>query len=133
MSTLWCCHPAFSLSTTASPTLQSALKDGFGEAVVACDMPEPCKTPINKADIFGLVTCVLIHDRVDLDRAEVTLGGLQDIKIQLSTNLPLYLRAGDSTMTPLCRSTCPSCRASPPTSTSLPRPLTPEPLRWSRA
>ena len=38
-------HPAFPLPTTASPTLQGALKDGFGEAVVACDMPEPCKFP----------------------------------------------------------------------------------------
>ena len=25
--------------------LRDALKDGFGEAVVACDMPEPCKFP----------------------------------------------------------------------------------------
>ena len=38
-------HPAFSLPTTASPTLQGAPKDGFGEAVVACDMPEPYKFP----------------------------------------------------------------------------------------
>ena len=37
-------HPAFSLRTTLSPT-QGALKDGFGEAVVARDMPEPCKFP----------------------------------------------------------------------------------------
>ena len=36
-------HPAFRLPTTASPTLQDALKDDFGEAVVACDMPEPSK------------------------------------------------------------------------------------------
>ena len=36
-------HPAFSLPTTASPTLQDTLKDGFGEAVVVCDMPEPSK------------------------------------------------------------------------------------------
>ena len=28
---------------TASPTLKGALKDGIGEAVMACDMPEPCK------------------------------------------------------------------------------------------
>ena len=28
-------HPAFPLLTTASPTLQGALKNGFGEAVVA--------------------------------------------------------------------------------------------------
>ena len=34
-------HPAFPLPTTASPTLQGVLKDGFGEAVVACDMREP--------------------------------------------------------------------------------------------
>ena len=38
-------HPAFSLPTTASSTLQGALKNGFGEAVVVCDMPEPCKFP----------------------------------------------------------------------------------------
>ena len=38
-------HPAFPLPTTALPTLQSALKDGFGEAVVACNMPEPRKFP----------------------------------------------------------------------------------------
>ena len=36
-------HPAFPLSTTASPILQGSLKDGFGESVVACDMHEPCK------------------------------------------------------------------------------------------
>ena len=35
-------HPAFPLPTTASPTLQGALKDGFGEAVMAHDMSEPC-------------------------------------------------------------------------------------------
>ena len=28
-------HPAFPLPTTALPTFQGALKDGFGEAVVA--------------------------------------------------------------------------------------------------
>ena len=41
-------HPAFHLPTTASPTLQGALGDGFGEAVVAdvaCDMPEACTFP----------------------------------------------------------------------------------------
>ena len=35
----------FLLPTTASPPLKSALKDGFGEALVACDMPEPRKFP----------------------------------------------------------------------------------------
>ena len=30
----------------ASPALQGAPKNGFGEAVVACDMPEPCEFPL---------------------------------------------------------------------------------------
>ena len=38
-------HPAILLPTKASPTLEGALKDGFGEAVMACDMPKPCKCP----------------------------------------------------------------------------------------
>ena len=38
-------HPAFPLPTTASPTVQSALMDGFGEAVVACNMPKPSTFP----------------------------------------------------------------------------------------
>ena len=29
----------------ASPTLQGVPKGDFGEAVVVCDMPEPCKFP----------------------------------------------------------------------------------------
>ena len=31
-------HPAFPLPTTASPTLQGAPRDGFGEAALACDL-----------------------------------------------------------------------------------------------
>ena len=38
-------HPTFPLPTTALPTLQGVLEDGFGGAVVAFDMPEPCKLP----------------------------------------------------------------------------------------
>ena len=38
-------HPAFLLPTTASPTLQGALVDSFGEDAVACDMPEPFQFP----------------------------------------------------------------------------------------
>ena len=38
-------HPAFPLPTTASPNVQGALKDDFGEAVVACDMPKTWKFP----------------------------------------------------------------------------------------
>ena len=35
-------HQAFPLPITVSPILQDTLKDGFGEAVEACDMPEAC-------------------------------------------------------------------------------------------
>ena len=38
-------HAEFPMPTTASPTLLGALKDSFGETVVACEMPEPCKFP----------------------------------------------------------------------------------------
>ena len=38
-------HPAFPQLAMASPTLQGPLKNGFGEAVEACDMPKPCKFP----------------------------------------------------------------------------------------
>ena len=56
-------HPAFPLPTTVSPTLQGDLKDGFGEAVVACDISEPSKCP-------SLDSCqkrfLWIHKEVDL-------------------------------------------------------------------
>ena len=38
-------HPTFPQPNMVLPTIQSALKDDFGEAVVACDMPKPCKFP----------------------------------------------------------------------------------------
>ena len=47
----------------ASPTLHDALRDGFGEGVVACDMAEPCKSP-------SLDSCqkrlLWTHKKVDL-------------------------------------------------------------------
>ena len=36
-------HPAFLLLITTSSTLQGDQRDGFGEAVVACDMSKSCK------------------------------------------------------------------------------------------
>ena len=49
-------HPAFLLPTTLSSTLQGALKNGFGEAVVVCDMPEPCNFPSRIAcEAFSLL------------------------------------------------------------------------------
>ena len=53
-------NPAFPLTTTAS--LQGFLKDGFGEAFVACDMPEPCK-------FLSLDSCqrfLWTHEEIDL-------------------------------------------------------------------
>ena len=38
--------------------LQGALKDGFGEAVVVCDMPEPCKFP-SLDKMFSVYSCVV--------------------------------------------------------------------------
>ena len=61
-------HPAFPLPTTASSTLQGALKDGCGEAVLACDMPEPLECP-------SLDSCqkrfLWAHEEVDLALHEV--------------------------------------------------------------
>ena len=57
-------HPAFSLPTRASPTLQGTMKNDFGEAVVAGDMPEPCKFPsLNSWQKMYLWT----HKEVDLN------------------------------------------------------------------
>ena len=38
-------HSAFPLLTMASSTIQGAVKDGFGEAIIKCDMPKSCKFP----------------------------------------------------------------------------------------
>ena len=38
-------NPAFPLPITALPTLQGALRNGFGDAIVACDMSEASKFP----------------------------------------------------------------------------------------
>ena len=60
-------HPAFPLPTTASPTLPGVLKDGFGEAVVTCDMPEPCKFPSPDSCRRGYCgSGYWIHKEVDL-------------------------------------------------------------------
>ena len=45
MSTFDVVHPAFPLPTTASPTFQGDLKEGFGEAVMARDSTESCEFP----------------------------------------------------------------------------------------
>ena len=72
-------HAAFPLLTTASPTLQGALKDAFGEAVEACDMPEPCKFPstdscqkrflwTHKEVDFALHPVSLVHQVGDVEK-----------------------------------------------------------------
>ena len=47
----------------ASPTLNVALKDGFGEAVIECDIPEPCKFPYPDSSQKRFLW---IHKEVDL-------------------------------------------------------------------
>ena len=63
--------PAFPLPTTASPTSQGALKDGFGEAVVACDMPEPCKFPS-----LGGCQKMFLWTHMEVDLAPHSVTGL---------------------------------------------------------
>ena len=68
------------------PTLQDALKDGFEEAVMVCDMPEPCQFP-------SLDSCKKrsprIHKEVDLAPHSVV-----DLVLQVgdTEKLPLALR-----------------------------------------
>ena len=56
-------HPALPLPTMASLTLQGALKYGFGEAVMVCDMSKPCM-------FLSLDSCqkrfLWTHNEVDL-------------------------------------------------------------------
>ena len=75
-------HPEVPLPTMALPTLQGVLKDGFGEAVVACDMPTPYKFPSlepllatvkrRKLTRFGHVTR---HDSLSKTILQDTLEG----------------------------------------------------------
>ena len=54
-------QPAFPLPTTASPTLQSATKNGLGAAVVACDVTKPCKFPFLDSCQKRFLTIVKRH------------------------------------------------------------------------
>ena len=62
MSTFNVAHPAFPLPTTASPTLQRALKMSLERLLVACGMPEPCELPS-----LGSCQqrCLWTHKRID--------------------------------------------------------------------
>ena len=68
-------HQAFALDTKVSPSLQGALKDGFGEAVVACGIPKPSKFP-------SLGSCqkrfLCTHKEVDLPPQSVVGLVLQE-------------------------------------------------------
>ena len=67
-------HNTLPLPTTASPTLQGAPKDGLGEIVVACDIPEPCKfSSLNSCQKRFLWT----HKKVDLAQHPVICLVLQ--------------------------------------------------------
>ena len=87
-------HPAFPLPTTALPTLQGALKDGFGEAVMACGMPEPCQFPF-------LDSCqkrfLWTHKEVDLAPHSV-LG----LKLQVENTKKFPHALGFENQNPFC-------------------------------
>ena len=69
-------HPTFSLPTMASATLQGALKDGLGEAVVARDMPKPCEFPsLDSLNVIRLF--VLFCGRKTGKEAWVAFPGLR--------------------------------------------------------
>ena len=63
MSTLWCYPSSISTAEHGVAPIQRALEDGFGEAVMACNMPKPCKFP-------SLESCqkrfMWIHKKADL-------------------------------------------------------------------
>ena len=75
---------AFPLPTTASSAFQGALKDGFGEAVVAHYVPEPCECP-------SLDSCQKrfrwAHKEIDL--ASHPVIGLHGQSLQFSLHLIL--------------------------------------------
>ena len=52
-------HPAFPLPITVSPTLQGALKDGFGEVVVVCGMPEPCRFRVKERCLKNSIALII--------------------------------------------------------------------------
>ena len=85
-------HPAFSLPTTASPTLHGALKGGFGEAVVACDMPEPCKFPSLDSCQKGFMWT---HKKVDLAPHPVT-----DLVLQVGDTEKFSYALGSESLDP---------------------------------
>ena len=71
-------HPVFPLPTTASPILQGALKDGFGEAVVACGMPKPCK--LGSLDSCRGYFCGLTRELILLCTQSLVLCSKQDMR-----------------------------------------------------
>ena len=56
-------NPAFPLPSMASPTLQGAQDDAFGEAVVKCNIPGPCNFTSNDS---GQKRFLWTHKNVDL-------------------------------------------------------------------
>ena len=79
-------HPAFPLPTTVSSNLQGALKDGYGEAVVAYDMTKQHKFQsldgclqrllwANKeVDLAPLPVVGLVHKVEDAEKSPQTLS-----------------------------------------------------------
>ena len=70
-------HPAFPLPTMVLLTLNDALQNGFGEAVVVCDMPKPCK-------FLSLDSCQKTKMEVNALKAYHILMITQSICVQIN-------------------------------------------------
>ena len=77
----------FPLPTSASPTLQGAQKDGFGEAVVTCEIHEPCEFPFFDSCQNGFLWA---HKEFDL--APLHIYKLFFLLIYLHTTWALHIK-----------------------------------------
>ena len=56
-------QPAFPLQITASPTRQGALKDSFGEAVVACDISRTMQVSVSRQLLHWPINRAMVISR----------------------------------------------------------------------
>ena len=77
--------------------LQGALKDGFGEVVVACDMPETCKFPsletVARRDSYGLTKELILlrtQSMVNIRQREIHQIASKKQKISITVHNTPY-------------------------------------------
>ena len=81
-------HPAFPLPTTASPILKGALKDGFGEAVVVCDISESCRVP--SLDSCQKRSVWTTHKEVDLAPLQVVGNKHRSLQMEILAHFYVF-------------------------------------------